>query len=163
MGASAPNSIPATQTVFAKSISGGPAHSAASVRSPDVGHQPPGTGLVRPVCVAEMVDKHPLLRTDAVRVDQQEGERRRAGHKPIDGQSAAHPNENRADVTGMADESVRATLDDDLSVPSSQGAGVILTENAHCPDVKSEADDTDSYSDPRQHRVGDCRTDTRGG
>ena len=47
----------------------------------------------------------------------------------------------------MTDDPVGATLDNDLSVSSSQGTGVILAENAHRPDANSKADDSDIIGD----------------
>ena len=132
-----------------------------SVASPDEGHQAPGTRLVCPVRIAEMVNKHLLFGTDPVRVHRYQHQRRQGCDEPVDGESASCPYENRADVSRMADEAVWATLDDDLSISGSQRAGVVLAESAHRPNTNAEADDADGDSNPRQRRVRACHTDSR--
>src|SRR6476660_260037 len=90
------------------------------VTSPDEGHQPPGSGRVLLVRVTEVIDKHALFGVNPVRVHEQQYQCSHRGDQPVDSKSASHPYENRSEVSGVANESVRAAVDDTLRLPCSE-------------------------------------------
>ena len=95
-----------------------------------------------------MFNEHLFFGSDPIGVHKNKHENRCGCYKPVDGESAASPDENRPYISRMADKPIRAAINDGLPLSRTQRARVVTTEDAHRPNAETETQYADRDSHP---------------
>ena len=93
--------------------------------SPNKREQAPRPRFVRAIRVTKVFNEHSFFGADPVDVHRAEQDSGRRCYQPVESQSAAHPDDDRTEVSRMADEAVGAAIDDRLRLPGTERARVV--------------------------------------
>src|SRR5579883_510139 len=123
-------------------------YSERSLPSIQAGNPPPGRAQVVAIGLPEALQEQCFLSLDTAVVDPAHQCRySHAGQPAGSGQSEASPHQHSAQIAGMANDPVRAALDQRVIAGHAQGPGIETPEHGRGPDPEGQASDHDRWTD----------------